>query len=110
MFLIRQNQRVHHAVQITVQDALQIAQRQGDAVIRHTVLRKIVGPDFFTAVAGAHLALSPGVVFPVISLLLLLQKAAAQNFEGAVLVLPLAALVLAFHHHAGGQVVYTDGG
>ena len=37
------------------------------------------------------------------------QQSAAENFQCLVLVLKLAALVLAFYHHAGGEMCHTDG-
>ena len=42
-------------------------------------------------------------------LLLLLEKAGAENFQGAILVLVLAPLVLALHHHSGGNVRDSNG-
>ena len=78
-FPVCQNQRLDHAVQVAVQHTLQITQRQADAVIGHAVLREVVGAYLFAAVTAADLALAAGVVFLVVGILLLLQKAAAQD-------------------------------
>ncbi len=43
---------------IAVHDLIQLVNRQIDPVVGHTALREIVGPDFFRAVAGSHLALA----------------------------------------------------
>ena len=79
-------------------------------MVGHAVLREVVGADLLAAVAAAHLALALGVIFLVVCFLLLLQQAAAQNFQCLLFVFALAALVLALHHHTGGQVGHPDGG
>ena len=48
-------------------------------MIGHAVLREVVGAYLFAAVTAADLALAAGVVFLVVGILLLLQKAAAQD-------------------------------
>ena len=83
--------------------------RQADAVVGAAVLREIVGADLLAAVPGAHLPLPLGVDGVLLFLLLLGQQAAAQDLQGLILVLELAALVLALHHHAGGNVRHPDG-
>ena len=82
---------------------------QPDAVIGEPPLGEVISADTLGAVAGANLAAAICVDGVLLSLLLLLQQAAAQYLQGFVLVFVLAALVLAFHHHAGGQVGHPDG-
>ena len=47
-------------VQVTVEDAIELVQRQADAMVGHPVLREIVGADAFGAVARADLAFARG--------------------------------------------------
>ena len=79
-------------------------------MIGHASLRIVVGADAFAAVAGADLAFA--CVGNGVALLLLfeLQNLAAQHAQGFIFVFVLAALVLTFHHNAGGQVGDADGG
>ena len=70
----------------------------------------VVGADLFAAITASHLALPLGVIGFIVGGLLLLQQAAAQNFQCLLFVFALAALVLALHHHTGGQVGHPDGG
>ena len=55
---IRRLQGVNHFIEIAFHDAVEIVERQADAVIGDPVLRKIVGANFFFAPAGADLALA----------------------------------------------------
>ena len=49
------HERFDEAVNVTVDDCGQIVKRQFDAVVGHTVLRKVVGADALAAFAGADL-------------------------------------------------------
>ena len=95
---------VDDLIEVAVQDLCKVVHRQADAVVGAAVLREVVGADLLAAVAGAHLPLPLGVDGVLLFLLLLGQQAAAQDLQCLVLVLKLAALVLALHHHAGGDV------
>ena len=79
-------------------------------MIGDPVLWEIIGADFTGPVAGAYLAFPLGGNGGVLLLLLGLVQLGAENFHGPVLVVILAALVLALHHRAGGQVGDADGG
>ena len=79
-------------------------------MICHPALGEVIGADALVAHAGAHLAaavLGDGVR---LLLRLLLPEPGAEDLEGLLLVLKLAALILALHHHAGGDVGHTNGG
>src|SRR2546430_3195511 len=54
-FVVR-SQAIHHWGQLSFHHISQLMQRQADAVIGHTVLRKIIGTDFFATVARLDLA------------------------------------------------------
>ena len=78
-------------------------------MITHPALGIVIGADAFGTVAGANLQLALGCHLLVRFPLLLLIDAAAQDLQRLFPVLELAALVLAFHHDAGGQVGDPDG-
>src|SRR5206468_12544612 len=48
-------ERANHLLEIPVDDAIQVIERQSDAVVGQAVLRKIVSRNFFLAPAGADL-------------------------------------------------------
>ena len=50
--------RANHLAQIAFHHAVEIVEREADAVIGDPVLRKIVGPNFFLAPAGTDLVLA----------------------------------------------------
>ena len=77
-------------------------------MITHPALGIVVGADALGTVAGANLQLALGCHLLVRFPLLLLIDAAAQDLQRLFPVLELAALVLAFHYDAGGQVGHTD--
>ena len=79
-------------------------------MVGDTVLGEVIGADLAGPVAGAYLAFPLGGNGGVLLLLLGLVQLGAENFHGPVLVFILAALVLALHHRAGGQVGDADGG
>src|SRR5580700_1898819 len=45
-------ERVHDRPQLAFHHLIELVQRQTDAMIRHAILRKIVGADFLRSVAG----------------------------------------------------------
>src|SRR6476619_5598701 len=50
-------QRLDDASEVAIEDALEIVQREVDAMIRDAVLRKVVGADFRGPIASADLGL-----------------------------------------------------
>src|SRR5262249_55988016 len=75
-----------------------------DAVIGDPVLREVVGPDLFGAVARADLRLAAGGFARDLALALGLEDARAQDLHRLRAILDLRALVLAGDDHAGRQV------
>src|SRR5580765_7338140 len=80
-------------------------------MISDSILRIIVGANFFLATAGADLALARRRILRFFLALLILEQTRAQNTECFFLVLLLAASVLATHdparrnvHHLYGRV------
>ncbi len=59
------HQRLDERVEVAVNEICQIVERDFDAMIRDTVLRKIVGADFLAAFAGADLVFAVRGVFCV---------------------------------------------
>src|SRR5688572_27199956 len=94
----------HEIVEVAVDDAIELVQREADAVVGDAVLREVVGADLLRAFAGADHAAALVADRVVLLLLLEVEQAALEHLEGARLVLDLAALVLALDDHAGGQV------
>jgi len=56
-------QRANQLVEIAVDHAIKIMERQADAMICHTVLREIVGPNFLFTPARTDLAAALCTVF-----------------------------------------------
>jgi hypothetical protein len=50
------HQGVDERTELSFHHVRQLVERQADAVIRHAILREIVGTDFLGAVAGSDLA------------------------------------------------------
>src|SRR5262249_44560523 len=76
-------------------DGVELVQRQVDAVVRHAVLRKVVGADALAAVAGADQR-PPGLGARLMHAMLLpFEHPAAQDAHRLVVILRLAAAVLA---------------
>ena len=73
-------------------------------MIGHAVLRKIVGADFFAAVARADLIFAVGGILGVLVGDLALQQTGAQHGHGLHAVLLLRTLVGATHDESGGLV------
>ena len=67
------------SLQVAFHDAIEIVERQTDPMIGDAVLRKIVGPDFFFAPAGADLAFALGGIFRFFLALFVLEQARAQD-------------------------------
>ena len=99
------NQRVKS----TVKHAAKVVQGQSNAMVGDTILWKVVGTNLFAAVSAANLSMSCSILLQLLLLLFLSKQTAAQNFQSFVLVLELAAFVLTFHDHTGGQMGHTDG-
>src|SRR5690242_11461241 len=78
-------------------------------MISDSILRIIVGANFFLATARADLALTRRRIFRLFLALLILEQARAQNAERFFLVLLLAASVLATHDPAGRNVHHLHG-
>src|SRR6266853_2967969 len=79
-------------------------ERQSDAVVGQAVLRKIVGPNFFFAPAGANLSAPLRAVFRRFLLLLPFKQSRPQDRQCLFLVLELTATVLATNNRAGWNV------
>src|SRR5579864_9656477 len=52
--LVVGDESINDGLKLAVHHVAQLVQGQPDAVVGHTVLRKIVGADLFAAVAAAH--------------------------------------------------------
>src|SRR6266566_9749409 len=86
---IMRHERFDEAVNVAVDDRGQIVKRQFDAVVGHTVLRKVVGADALVAFACADLGLALRGVFRVFFGDLLLEQSRAQYGERLLFVLLL---------------------
>src|SRR5262249_28086981 len=78
-------------------------------MIRDTVLRKVVGANFFFAPARANLSAPLCAIFLRFLSLLVLQRACAQGRECALFFFDLAAAVLAPNDHASWDVHHLHG-
>src|SRR5437763_14847770 len=78
-------------------------------MIGHTVLREIVGANFFFAAASPNLDATLGAVFFSFLTLLSLEQARAQDRQGTLLVLDLAAPFLTANDHPGWDVQNLHG-
>src|SRR5207253_6723267 len=94
-------QRLDEQVEIAVEHALQLMQREVDAVVGHPGLRIVVRADLLAAVAAAHHG-APGLLELRLSLrLFLVVEAGAQHAHRLGAVLDLRLLVLARDHEPG---------
>src|SRR6266404_1625038 len=84
-------------------------EREPDAMIGHTVLRKIVGANFLLAAAAADLTLAMGGIFFLLLALLGFEQTRPQNAQRFLLVLLLTASVLAAHDCAGRNMQNLHG-
>ena len=82
--------------------------RQADAVIRHPVLRKIVGPDPLAAVTRADLAAALGRILGLLFVLPELKQARPQHRQRAGLVLLLGSSIGTKHDHTRRLVDHAD--
>src|SRR5271165_5848447 len=62
------DERVDHGLEAAIHEFRQLVRGEADAVVGHSVLRKVISADLFTAVAAAH----HGLAFLSQRLLLLL--------------------------------------
>ena len=102
-------QGVYELVELPVHYPVYLVERQADTVVGHAALGEVIGADALVAHTGAHLALALGRALAHLPGALGLVQARGEDLHGPVLVLVLAALVLALHHGAGGQVRYAYG-
>src|SRR5688572_2503000 len=102
--LVPGDDRAHQLLEIAVDDAVQLVQREPDAVVGDAVLREVVGADLLRTFAGAHHAAAFVADLVLLLLELQVEQAATQHLERARLVLDLTAFVLTLDDHAGGQV------
>src|ERR1700691_5896302 len=85
-------------------------QREADAVIGDAILGKVVGADFFAAIAGADLLFSGLRELGVLFFHFHLVQARAQHAHALLAIFDLRLLVLATYHGVGGQVGDAHGG
>ena len=95
---------------LSLHDAFHIVGGVVDAVVGDAGLGKVVGADFFGAVAGTDLGTARGGVFLGFFLHFDFVKFGAQDFEAEGFVLGLGASVLTLHLQAGGEVGDLDSG
>src|SRR5882724_2991353 len=97
-------QSIHEHFDLAIHHALELVQREADAMIRYAILRKVVGANFFAAVAGLDL----GAALLGESRLLLLHfdfiEPGTQHAHTFFAVLNLRLLVLAAHDRVGRDV------
>ena len=79
-------------------------------MVGHAALWVVVGADALAAVAAADQGFAFGGFFGLGFAFLRVVQAGGEDFHRLRFVGVLAAAVLAFDHHAGGQVGDTDGG
>ena len=79
-------------------------------MVGDATLGEVVGADALVAHPAAHLAAALGGHFALLRLHLLLIQPRAEDLQGFFLILQLTPLILALHHHAGGQMGDADGG
>src|SRR5215831_19014956 len=87
--------------QVPGDDGIEFVQVEIDTVIADAILRKVVRADALAAVAGADQGTPLLCPFAVEFLLLHLVKAAAEDAQGTLIILVLAALVLALDLQPG---------
>ena len=79
-------------------------QSQADAMVRHAILRKIVGADFFRAIAGLDLLATLGGDGFVLLGLLHFVEARAQDAHGLGAILDLRFFILLRDHQPAGNM------
>src|SRR5688572_31952037 len=108
--LVLGGERVDDLVDLAVHDALDLVEREVDAVVGDPALRKVVGADALRAIARADQQLARRGGLRLLLGELLVADARRQHAERLLAVLVLGARVLAFDHDAGGQVRDADRG
>src|SRR6266700_1806543 len=101
-------QRLDQLAEIAVHYAVQIIQRQANAVVGHAVLWEIVRANFFFAAAGANLTATLRAVFFRFLALLSLQQARPQDRHRFLLVLELTTSVLTTNDRSSWNVHNLD--
>src|SRR5688572_2589284 len=101
--------RVDERVDAAVHHAIELVQRESDAVIGDAVLGEVVGSDLVRAVARFHHTASFVANGGILLLALDLEQPAAKDLERLRAILELTALVLTFDDHAGRKVRDLDG-
>src|SRR5579859_3748193 len=104
------HQGVDQRTELSFHDVRQLVESQADAVIRHAVLRKIVGADFFGAVAGSDLAAALRANGGLLLLEFLFVEASTQNAHSLRAILDLRFFVLLRNNQATGNVCDTHRG
>src|SRR3979490_954275 len=79
-------------------------------MVRDTVLRKIIGSDFFSAPPGSNQIATMSRIFRSFFLLLFFQEPGPQNRESFLFVFLLTAAILASNDFAGWNMQYLNGG
>ena len=104
------NQGIGDFFQVAVHHKIQLMQGEVDAVVGYAALRVVVGADALTTVAAADKGFAFGGFFGLGFAFLRVVQTGGEDFHRLRLVGVLAATVLAFDHHACGQVGDADGG
>ena len=78
-------------------------------MVGDSVLREVVGSDFFTSVAGANLGFSLGSEFFLFFCFYGFHYSGTEDLHGFFFVLHLASFVLAGYDGVGWQVSDTNG-
>ena len=104
------HQRLNQRVEVAVNEAGQIVERDFDAVVGDAVLREIVGADFFAAVAGADLLFAVRGVFGIFLGDFRFEQPRAQHGHRLRPVFDLRTLVGDAHGEAARLVLDLHGG
>src|SRR5262249_53432266 len=102
--LVLGSERVDDVVELAVHDAVDLVERQVDAVVGDAALREVVGADALRAVARADQGLARRGGLRRELLLLLVLDARRKHRKRALAVLVLGARVLALDDDPGRQV------
>src|SRR4051794_18903384 len=95
LLLVVGAQRIDDVAHVAGSNSVELVPRFVDAVIGDAVLREVVGADALAAVARADQAAAVVGALLVQALLLAFIEPAAQDTDGPVVILALAAFVLA---------------
>jgi len=101
-------ERQDNLIQCTGQNLVQLVNGQVDPVVGYSTLRKIIGPDPFTAVAAADLVFTVLRNLIVPFLLKSIKQPGAHHLCGLCFILVLGFFVLAGDDNTSGQVSYPD--